>query len=89
VRRSSDRDTGWGVVIDVFAAFLVTFFTSYLQAGPQVQLGARVGYIFMGLAIAAFFFFVLFTPELKGRSLEGVDELFEVRVFRTNVSTGY
>lgn len=69
---------GWGVVIDVFAAFLVTFFTPYLQDGPQIQLGARVGYIFMGLAILAFFFFIFFTPELKGRSLEEVDELFEV-----------
>jgi MFS transporter, SP family, sugar:H+ symporter len=69
---------GWGVVIDVFAAFLVTFFTPYLQAGPQIQLGAKVGYIFMTLAAISFFFFIFFTPELKGRSLEEVDELFEV-----------
>lgn len=69
---------GWGVVVDVFAAFLVTFFTPYLQNGPHVQLGARVGYIFMGLAAASFLFFIFFTPELKGRSLEEVDELFEV-----------
>jgi MFS transporter, SP family, sugar:H+ symporter len=69
---------GWGVVIDVLAAFLVTFFTPYLQAGPVIKLGARVGFIFMGLAAISFFFFILFTPELKGRSLEEVDELFEV-----------
>lgn len=68
---------GWGVIVDVFSAFLVTFFTPYLQAGPQIQLGARVGYVFMGLAAVAFFFFVGFIPELKGRSLEEVDELFE------------
>ena len=43
-----------------------------------MQLGARVGYVFMGLAAVSFFFFVFFTPELKGRSLEEVDELFEV-----------
>ena len=69
---------GFGVVIDVFSAFLVTFFTPYLQSGPHVQLGAKVGYVFMGLAALAFVFFILFTPELKGRSLEEVDELFEV-----------
>lgn len=69
---------GWGVVIDVLAAFLVTFFTPYLQAGPQVQLGAKVAYIFMAMAALSFFFFIFFTPELKGRSLEEVDELFEV-----------
>lgn len=72
---------GWGVVVDVVAAFLVTFFTPYLQDGPQLQLGASVGYIFMGLAAVSFFFFVFFTPELKGRSLEEVDELFEVSLF--------
>ncbi|KAJ9647499.1 hypothetical protein H2204_000128 [Knufia peltigerae] len=72
---------GWGVAIDVLAAFLVTFFTPYLQAGPHVQLGAKVGYVFMGLAALSFFFFVLFMPELKGRSLEEVDELFERKLW--------
>ena len=77
--RMRKKMLGWGVVVDVFAAFLVTFFTPYLQAGPHVQLGAKVGYIFMGLAALSFFFFIFFTPELKGRSLEEADELFEVR----------
>ncbi|KAH8901337.1 general substrate transporter [Thozetella sp. PMI_491] len=72
---------GWGVIIDVLAAFLVTFFTPYLQNGPRIQLGAKVGYIFMGLAALSFFFFVFFTPELKGRSLEEVDELFEQKLW--------
>lgn len=77
--RMRKKMMGYGVVIDVFAAFLVTFFTPYLQNGPHVKLGARVGYVFMGLAAMSFIFFILFTPELKGRSLEEVDELFEVR----------
>lgn len=68
---------GWGVVVDVLAAFLVTFFTPYLQDGPQIQLGAHVGYIFMGSAALSFIFFIFYMPELKGRSLEEVDELFE------------
>ena len=71
---------GLGVVVDVFAAFLVTFFTPYLQDGPHVQLGAKVGYIFMSMAAISFFFFALCVPELKGRSLEEVDELYEVRL---------
>ena len=69
---------GWGVVVDVFAAFLVTSFTPYLQTGPHVQLGAKVGYAFMGQATLSFVFFVLFTLGFKGRSLEEVDESFEV-----------
>ena len=72
---------GWGVVVDVVAAFLVTFFTPYLLDGPSVQLGARVGYIFMGLAALSFIFFIFFLPELKGRSLEEVDELFERKLW--------
>lgn len=67
------------VIVDVFSAFLVTFFTPYLLDGSHVQLGATVEYSFMGLAALSFLFFILFTPELKGRSLEEVDELFEVR----------
>jgi MFS transporter, SP family, sugar:H+ symporter len=69
---------GWGVVIDVLAAFLVTFFTPYLLDGPTIQLGAKMGYVIMGLAAAGFIFCFFFIPELKGRSLEEVDELFEV-----------
>jgi Na+/melibiose symporter-like transporter len=72
------RMIGWATVIDVLAAFLVTFCTPYLQAGPQIQLGARVGYVFMALAAIAVIYFFLFVPELKGRSLEEVDELYEV-----------
>ncbi|KAK5273415.1 hypothetical protein LTR96_000014 [Exophiala xenobiotica] len=72
---------GLGVAVDVFAAFLVTFFTPYLQNGPHIQLGAKVGYIFMGLAALSFIFFILFIPELKGRSLEEVDELFERKLW--------
>jgi SP family sugar:H+ symporter-like MFS transporter len=72
------RMIAWATIIDVLAAFLVTFCTPYLQAGPQIQLGAKVGYIFMTLAALAFVFFILFVPELKGRSLEEVDELYEV-----------
>jgi MFS family permease len=72
------RMIGWATSIDVLAAFLVTFCTPYLQAGPQIQMGARVGFVFMGCAVIALFFFIFFLPELKGRSLEEVDDLFKV-----------
>ena len=63
---------------DVIAAFLVTFCTPYLQNAPYGNLGPKVGFVFGGCALAGFFFCVFFVPELKGRSLEEVDELFEV-----------
>lgn len=37
-----------------------------------------MGYVMMGLAVLRFFFSMFFIPDLKGRSLEEVDELFEV-----------
>lgn len=54
-----------GTTCDVLSAFLVTFFTPYLQHGPQIQLGARIAYIWMGCSILAFFFCFLAVPELK------------------------
>ena len=51
----------------------------YVQNPPGVALGARVAYIFGGVAAVACIFCIVFLPELKGRSLEEVDELFEVR----------
>lgn len=68
----------WAAINDTIYAFIVTFCVPYLLDGPTIQLGPRVGFVFMGLAALAFFWFILSLPELKGRSLEEVDELFEV-----------
>jgi hypothetical protein len=54
-----------GTACDVLSAFLVTFFTPYIQNGPQIQLGARTAFIWMGCSIIAFFFCFLAVPELK------------------------
>lgn len=71
----------WATIADVVFAFVTVFNIPYLQNGPAIQLGARLGYVFMVLAVISFFFFILCLPELKGRSLEEVDELFTVRRF--------
>ncbi|WVW86933.1 hypothetical protein I302_108989 [Kwoniella bestiolae CBS 10118] len=71
----------WATFNDVIFAFIVTFCIPYLQDGPAIQLGAEVGYIFMGAAIIAFFWSIFFLPELRGRSLEEVDELFERKLW--------
>ena len=36
---------------------------------------------FAGISVAAFFFTLFFIPELKGRSLEETDELFEMNLW--------
>lgn len=54
-----------GTACDVLSAFLVTFFTPYIQNGPQIQLGARTAFIWMSFSVVAFFFSFLVVPDLK------------------------
>ena len=67
-----------GTAVDVIAAFLVTFTYPYIANPQGANLGVKTGWIFCSIAICSFIFAVLMVPELKGRSLEETDELFEV-----------
>jgi hypothetical protein len=62
---------------DVVSAFAITFTIPYLLGKPGANLAAKVGFVFMGICIAGVLFCFFFVPELSGRSLEEVDELFE------------
>lgn len=42
--------------------------------------GAKYGYIWAGSSFCCALFFFFFLPELKGRALEEIDELFERKV---------
>ena len=81
MKRADLSVMGVGTSIDVCSAFLVTFFTPYILNGPQIKAGARTAFIWMALSVIAFIYFFFFLPELKGRSLEEVDELFEKRLW--------
>lgn len=71
----------FATAIDVLSAFIVTFTIPYLLGTPGAHLGAGLGWILGGDSILAFIFAILFVPELKGRSLEEVDELFEANLW--------
>lgn len=62
---------------DVLAAFVNNYSVPYLLNKPGAGLGPKVGYIFAAICVAAFLFVVFFVPELKARSLEEIDELFD------------
>lgn len=42
--------------------------------------GGKYGYIWTGTSVIALVWYYFFIPELKGRSLEEIDELFENKV---------
>jgi MFS transporter, SP family, sugar:H+ symporter len=59
----------------------VTFATPYLLANPGPNLGPKIGWIFAAAGYLSGFFGIFHTPELMGRSLEEVDELFEANLW--------
>uniref|UniRef100_A0A8H7KAI1 Major facilitator superfamily (MFS) profile domain-containing protein n=1 Tax=Bionectria ochroleuca TaxID=29856 RepID=A0A8H7KAI1_BIOOC len=62
------------------ANFLATFTLPYLLRAPYANLGSRVGFIYgctSTLFVVLLFFFV---PEMTGKSLEEIDEMFESRI---------
>ncbi|WVW79104.1 hypothetical protein I302_101069 [Kwoniella bestiolae CBS 10118] len=64
-----------GTTVDVLGNWLWGFSSPYIQK-HQATAGAKIGYLFMGFAAMALLFAIFAAPELKGRSLEEVDELF-------------
>ena len=67
-----------GTTVDLFAGWLVGFTSPYIMNAPYGNIGGKIGYIFAGMSVLSLIFAVLWVPELRGRSLEEVDELFEV-----------
>lgn len=61
-------------------SFLFSFSTPYLLNAPYANLKSKVGFIFGGLAICSFLFAYFCVPEMKGRSLEDINEMFDKKV---------
>ncbi|KAL2185740.1 general substrate transporter [Thermothelomyces heterothallicus CBS 203.75] len=71
---------GSAISLGYFLAWLTGFCSPYFINPENLNWGARYGYIWAGSNLACGIFFFLFLPELKGRTLEEIDELFERRV---------
>ncbi|KAK5221948.1 hypothetical protein LTR72_006204 [Exophiala xenobiotica] len=63
-------------VISISTTFVTSFTLPYLLKAPYAALGAKVGFIYGSFCCAMVVLAYLFVPELKGRSLEEVDQLF-------------
>ncbi|GME57872.1 putative high-affinity glucose transporter protein [Neofusicoccum parvum] len=58
---------------------LITYINPFVQDSPG-NLGSRVGMIYASISIAAIVFVYLVVPEMRGRSLEELDEMFQAGV---------
>lgn len=59
---------------------LVTYINPFVQDPGYGNLGARVGFVYGGCSLLALLWAFFFLPELKGRSLEELDEMFARRI---------
>ncbi|KAI1407526.1 general substrate transporter [Hypoxylon sp. FL1857] len=66
--------------VDYFFAWLISFCSPYFINPTALNWGAKYCWIWAASNILTFVFFWLFLPDMKGRSLEEIDELFEKRV---------
>ncbi|KAK0714117.1 general substrate transporter [Lasiosphaeria miniovina] len=71
---------GSSISLGYFLAWLTGFCSPYFINPDKLNWGAKYGYIWAASNIACGVFFFFFLPELKGRTLEEIDELFERRI---------
>ncbi|PON21178.1 sugar transporter [Trichoderma gamsii] len=78
--RLRDKTQRVASMVNIVTNFLFSFFTPYLLNAPYADLQSKVGFIFGGLAICSFLFAYFCVPEMKGRSLEDINEMFDKEV---------
>ncbi|KAK4038638.1 general substrate transporter [Parachaetomium inaequale] len=71
---------GSAISLGYFLAWLTGFCSPYFINPENMNWGAKYGYIWAGSNFVCGIFFFVCLPELKGRTLEEIDELFERRI---------
>jgi MFS transporter, SP family, sugar:H+ symporter len=66
-------------VIGFITSLIITYSNPYVEESPG-NLGSRVGFVYGSVFIVAMVFVYFIVPEMKGRSLEELDELFQSKV---------
>lgn len=66
--------------INVIVGFVVVFTTPYLLNTDYAGLGPKLGYVWGAFSLAGAVWVWLCMPELKGRNLEEIDELFAAKL---------
>ncbi|QGA16551.1 hypothetical protein EYB26_004218 [Talaromyces marneffei] len=75
--RLRDKTQRVASFVNVATNFAFSFSTPYLLNEPYANLGSKVGFIFGSLAVASFLFAYFCVPEMKGRTLEEINQMFQ------------
>ncbi len=75
-----EKTMAFSTAINVVVGFVVVFTTPYLLSEPYANLGPNLGYIWGGFAALGAVWVWFCMPELKGRSLEEIDQLFDAKI---------
>ncbi|RDW88146.1 MFS general substrate transporter-27 [Coleophoma cylindrospora] len=59
---------------------LITYVNPYMQNAGYGNLQGKVGFVYGGFSFISLLFVIFYLPELKGRSLEELDELFQRKI---------
>ncbi|KAJ5825198.1 sugar transporter [Penicillium riverlandense] len=82
--RLRDKTVRLGATANIVTIFIVSFTLPYLQDAPYADLGSKVGFIYGSMSFLAMVFGFICIPELKNRSLEEVERMFETGVSLRN-----
>ena len=74
--RVKEKTNDLAVSISVLTTFLVSFTIPYLLNAPYANLQAKVGFIYGSFTVVSVIVAYFLMPEMKGRSLEEIDQLF-------------
>ncbi|XWW97552.1 hypothetical protein V2A60_005536 [Cordyceps javanica] len=75
-QRVREKTNLFACVISVLTTFTTSYTIPYLISDKYANLGARVGYIYGSTSLVMVIVTYFCIPELKGRTLEEVDQLF-------------
>jgi hypothetical protein len=64
------------MVVSVLTTFLTSFTTPYLINADYANLGGKLGYVYGAINVLVVIGVFFIIPELKGRSLEEINQLF-------------
>lgn len=89
-QRVKEKTNLLACVLSVLTTFVTSFTMPYLINAKYANLGGKVGFIYGAINFIMVVLVFFFIPELKGRTLEEVDQLFAsgapLRSFK-NIST--